>query len=169
MSSAASKIRERSFVVLYDSKYADRACTDLSAQFGFTKRQYGLWVPREILGMWVGPDPDILSEHDPTRDSSLPQRPLLRLKLNSVTGLPGKWMLYSFQDPRLSRARLLDQLVSSGAKLKGDPEPRFIPVFSRSIASETRRTELNVLRMQHPGEICRPLLMNPMSGALSRS
>ena len=157
----------KSFVVLAASRFQDKACADLSAQFEFTKRHHELWVPNEILGMWVGPGPDIVSARSRESESSSCLSPRVALNIQTTIGVDGLWMMFCLEDPSLTRIRLLDKLVASGAQPSGDREPRFIPVFLRSIPNEARRFELSQLFARHPDEMCPPLLMNPMTGALS--
>ena len=137
------------FVALADSRLLAKACAELSAQFEFTKRRYGLWVPDEILGVWVG------------------SHPSLNLRFRSSFGFPSRWMMVCFDEPSLTRAVLLDMLVSRGIQQSRVVEPRFIPVFSRATPEDRRNAELAQMRALHPDETRDSLLMNPMTGALS--
>ncbi len=138
-----------SFVALADSSLLKKACVELSAQFEFTKRRYELWVPDEILGIWVG------------------SHSSLELRFRNAFGFLNRWMMVCLDEPLLTRAVLLDMLVSRDIQQTRVVEPRFIPVFSRSTSVDFRNEELAQMRSLYPDEICDPLLMNPMTGALS--
>jgi hypothetical protein len=154
----------KTFVMLATRRFLDRACSDISAQFGFFKRRRALWLPDEMLGVWVGPEPDILSARVDSFQSSSPPR-----ALNALSGVAamGLWTMCWVDDSTLTRVRLLDELVAGSARAKRGHEPRFLPVFPRSALDETLRAELSQLTARHSDEVCAPLLMNPMTGALS--
>jgi len=156
----------KTFVMLATRRFLDRACSDISAQFGFFKRRRALWLPDEMLGIWVGPEPDMISAQVDSFQCSSPPCALNAQGSVSVLGL---WTMFWVDDSTLTRARLLDELVASsaGAGAKRGPEPRFLPVFPRSVLDETLRAELSQLSARHSDEVCAPLLMNPMTGALS--
>ncbi len=138
-----------SFVALADSRLLHKACAELSAQFEFTKKRYELWVPDEILGIWVG-------SHSG-----------LELRFQNAFGFLNRWMMVCLDEPLLTRTVLLDKLVARGIQQPGVEEPRFIPVFSRAISGDERTAELAHMRSLYPDEIRDPLVMNPMTGALS--
>jgi len=157
----------KSFVVLAARRFRERARMDLSAQFGFIKRHNALWVPSELLGMWVGAEREIVAAHRPATDSSAGTTPGLVLDIQSALGVSGSWMVFYVQDSALTRACLLDELVARSAGLAGNSQSRFIPVFPRSTPDGALRSELAQLCARHPDEVCPPLLMNTMTGALS--
>lgn len=138
-----------SFVALADYRLLKTACTELSARFEFTKRRYELWVPDEILGIWVG------------------SHSTLDLRFQNTFGFLSRWMMVCLDEPQLTRAVLLDMLVSRAIEQPRVVEPRFIPVFSRATPGDVQNTELAQMRSLHPDEVREPLLMNPMTGALS--
>jgi len=138
-----------SFVALADSRLLNKACTELSAQFEFRKKRYELWVPDEILGVWVG------------------SHSTLDLRFQNTFGFLNRWMMVCLDEPLLTRAGLLDMLVARGIQQSSVVGPRFIPVFSRSTPADVRNAELAQMRSLHPDEIRDPLVMNPMTGALS--
>ena len=140
-----------SFVALADSRLLNRACAELSAQFEFTKKRYELWLPDEILGVWVGSHSE------------------LELRFQTTFGFLNRWMMVCLDEPLLTRAGLLDMLVSHSIQPSQVVEPRFIPVFPRSTAGDVRNAEIAHMRALHPDEIRDPLLMNPMTGALTGS
>ena len=135
-----------SFVLLANAFDVKRACADLTAQLSFTKRRRALWMPGEILGMWVGPKPGV------------------QLDVVDAFGFAGSWMMFRLEDESLDREALLDRLVASDQRQHG--EPRFTPVFPRSTPEQERMAELARMRERHPREVGPPLLMNPMTGAL---
>jgi len=138
-----------SFVALADSSLLNKACAELSAQLEFTKKRYALWVPDEILGLWVG------------------SHSSLELRFRNAFGFLNRWMMVCLDEPLLTRAALLDMLVSRDIQQSRVVEPRFIPVFSRSTSVDFRNAELAQMRSLYADEVCDPLLMNPMTGALS--
>lgn len=155
-----------SFVVLAARRYQERACTDLSAQFRFIKRRDALWVPSEMLGMWIGPGPDIVSASRLDADGAVSDSRQLALDIRSEVGVSGWWMMFQVKDSSLTRVRLLDELVARSVAPEGDRQPRFVPVFLRSTPDDVCRSELAQLCERHPDEVCPPLQMNPMTGAL---
>ena len=151
----------RTFVVLPaqdERKTLERARADLSAQFQFMKRQHALWVPHEMLGMWVTPDVSLYAALDGLARS---------MAIASAVGVAGRWTMLSIDDATLTRTRLLDVLVE-GDGARG-PTPRFVPVFPQSTTDAALRDELTQLFTRHPGDVCDPLRMNPMTGALRRA
>lgn len=138
------------FAAVAESGFLNQACAELSAQFEFKKKRYELWVPERFLGVWVG------------------NQPALDLRFVGSFGIPSRWVMVSVDAPALTRMGLLELLVSeSGPAHMG--APRFHPVFSRQVSEERRVAELRGMRAVYPEEIAAPLLMNPMTGALSAS
>ena len=167
MPTSAPAARGVSFVLLSDPAFVEEACAELSARFEFTKRRRGLWLPQEILGMWVGPEPDFLLESPPKTEEAPSARPAVDLTVENVFGFAQRWMIIHLKSRQLTRNCLLDKLVANPAGLpKGHP-PRFIPVFPRIFSDTVRRAELAKLQARHPHELCPPRFMNPMTGSLS--
>jgi len=154
----------KTFVMLATRRLLHRACADISAQFGFFKRRRALWLPDEMLGVWVGPEPDMVSAQVDSFQCSSPPR---ALNARSSVAVMGLWKVFWVDDSTLTRVRLLDELVAGSAGAKRGPEPRFLPVFPRSAFDETLRAELSQLSARHSDEVSAPLLMNPMTGAIS--
>lgn len=140
-----------SFIALADSAFLETACAELSAQYKFTKRSHPLWTPGEILGIGIGAQPE------------------LPLRSAHSLGFPGRWVLTSLDEPTLTRLDLLDLLVANEFRGPRSCEPRFIPVFPRTLSRETREAEIATLRERQAHELCAPLLMNAMTGTLSPS
>ena len=102
-----------SFVALRKVSLLEQACRELSSQFEYTKKRNGLWLPGEILGVWVG------------------SHASLNLSFDHSFGFLDRWVMVCLDEPYLSRATLLEELV---ARSNVDPcaeGPRFMPVFSR--------------------------------------
>ncbi len=135
-----------SFVALADSTMLETACAELSAQFAFNKRRRELWLPDEILGIWIGPTSD------------------LELTFAHSFGFTDRWIAIYLDEAGLTRTRLLDLLVAKD--IEGAGEPRFIPVFPRVISREERISELARLTRRHAHELRPALTMNPMTGSL---
>jgi hypothetical protein len=149
----------RTFVVLPardEARSLERARADLSAKFQFMKRQHALWVPQEMLGMWVTPRVSLCAALGEFAHSTA-----------IACSIPGRWTMLSIDDATLTRARLLDVLVE-GDRVRG-PKPRFVPVFPQSTSEAALRDELTQLFARHPSDVREPLLMNPMTGALRRA
>lgn len=138
-----------SFVALADSRLLDKTCRELADQFEFTKKRNGLWLPGDILGVWVGPHAS------------------LDLRFESSFGFLNRWMMVCLDEPGLTRAALVDTLVSRSGPPSRDAGPRFMPVFPRGTPSDVWHAELAQMRSLHPDEIGDPLWMSPMTGALS--
>lgn len=155
----------KSFVVLAAHRFLERACADLSAQSAFIKRNNALWVPDELLGMWVGAAPDLVLGPRVKADVSPKSGRRSPLRAHSTFAVSGLWTILTLDDPAPSRLGLLDDLVARSIPA-AVWRPRFIPVFPRSMPEEVLRAGLALLRASHPDEVCSPILMNPMSGAL---
>lgn len=155
----------KSFVVLTALRFLERACVDLSAQSAFIKRNNALWVPSELLGMWVGAAPDLVL--GPRAETHLSRSSGRRsdLRVHSTLAVSGSWTILHLEEPTPSRLGLLDDLVARSAP-EGIRRPRFVPVFPRSMPDEALRAGVALLRASHPDEVCSPIIMNPMSGAL---
>lgn len=140
-----------SFIALADSAFLETACAELSAQYEFTKRSRPLWTPDEIFGIWIGAQPE------------------LPLGFSHSFGFPGRWLLTALDEPTLTRLELLDLLVTNDIQGPRSCEPRFIPVFPRTLSRETREAEMARLHERQAHELRAPLLMNAMTGTLSPS
>ncbi|MBM4185560.1 MAG: hypothetical protein FJ207_15295 [Gemmatimonadetes bacterium] len=160
----------KTFVVLTAHGLLERACSELSVHFGFIKRHHALWLPDEMLGMWVGPEPEVVLPHTSETDSFHCSSPRRLLHVHSTVGISGLWTMCYVDDSSLTRVRLLDELVGGSSAGTGATRgSRFLPVFPRSTSDEAIRSEVSRLSARYPDEVCPPLFMNPMTGALSRS
>ena len=137
------------FLAVAERRLVQRACAEVSAQLAYTKRRNALWVPDDILGVWVG------------------NLPTLNLEFVASFGYLDRWMMVLLDDPTLVRIDLLEHLVGESEDRTFPAEPRFMPVFSTATTESVRSDELSGMRSLHPQEIGAPLLMNPMTGFLS--
>ena len=157
-----------SFILLAAPELLDKACADLTSQFEFTKRRHGLWIPDEILGFWVGAESDITENRSRTPDSSRTPQSQRAFGARDVVGVDGLWRMLSLGNPCPSRRALLETLVAGSSGTPSDQVARFTPVFPQSLPQDARRSEFSLLSALHPAEVQSPLLMHPMTGALSR-
>ena len=158
-----------SFILLAAPEFLDKACADLTSQFEFTKRRHGLWIPDEILGFCVGTECDITQNRSRTPDSSQTPQSQRAFSARDVVGVDGLWRMLSLDNPCPSRRALLETLIASGSDSPSDREVRLTPVFPQSLPQDARRSEFSLLSALHPAEVQSPLIMNPMTGALSRA